>query len=159
MCAKPLIEPRIETGKAMLVAGFRQQHGPQETERDIQRQWRRLWPYLGSLPNQVGNVTYGLLCDDDRDSTADYMCAVEVDGFAGLPPELDRMRIPRQTYAVFQHDGDVTTLHDTRHSIWHDWFPQSGFNAASTPDLERYGELFDPASGEGDMEIWIPIKS
>ena len=104
------------------------------------------------------NITYGLLCDETKDSTADYMCSVEVEGFDGLPLELDRMRLPRQTYAVFQHDGNMTTLQETRHIIWHDWYPKSGYRAAATPDFERYGELFDPTSGEGDMEIWIPIR-
>ncbi len=159
MSTKLLSGPRIEIGKAMFIAGFRQQHSPDEADRAIQRQWRRLWPYLGSLPNQIGTVTYGLQYGETKDHSSDYMCAVEVDGFSGLPPELDRVQLPEQTYAVFAHDGDVTTLPQTRTSVWNDWYPRSGYSAAQTPAFERYGEAFDPASGQGDMEIWFPIKS
>ena len=38
------------------------------------------------------------------------------------------------------------------------WLPDSGHEAADAPDFERYGERFDPATGEGGCEIWIPIK-
>ncbi len=31
--------------------------------------------------------------------------------------------------------------------------------AADAPDFERYGEEFDPRTGTGGVEIWIPIKA
>lgn len=42
------------------------------------------------------------------------------------------------------------------------WLPTSGFemgrSTAGEPyALERYGEKFDPVTGTGDIEIWIPI--
>jgi AraC family transcriptional regulator len=154
-----LARPRIEIGKSLLMAGFRQSHRASETDREIPRQWRRLWPYLGSLPNQVGSVSFGVVCESSRPGHSDYMCAIEVDDFSDLPPELDRMRFPQQTYAIFSHDGNVTSLQETRKSILEEWYPQSGLEAATTPDFERYGESFDPVSGEGDMEIWFPVKS
>lgn len=159
MDVSTLGEPRITTGKSMLVAGLRQTHRIRETDRQIPRQWRRLWPYLGSLRSQVGNVAYGVVCSSGAVAKADYMCAVEVEDFADLPPELDCMKIPEQTYAVFSHDGNASDLEQVRQSISDEWLPQSGYKAASSQNIERYGESFNPASGEGDMEIWIPINS
>jgi AraC family transcriptional regulator len=30
---------------------------------------------------------------------------------------------------------------------------------ADAPDFERYGEDFDPKSGTGNVEIWIPLEA
>lgn len=87
------------------------------------------------------------------------MCAVEVDDFSDLPPELDCMRIPEQTYAVFSHDGHMSDLEKARKTIVDEWCTRSGHQEASTPEIERYAETFDHASGKGAVEIWIPLKS
>jgi predicted transcriptional regulator YdeE len=37
---------------------------------------------------------------------------------------------------------------------------QVGLSAGGAPDFfERYGEKFDPRTGMGDIEVWIPIQS
>ena len=48
--------------------------------------------------------------------------------------------------------------------IWNEWLPESGLEVAPAqkgmPDFfERYGEDFDPRTGYGDVEVWVPIKS
>jgi AraC family transcriptional regulator len=30
---------------------------------------------------------------------------------------------------------------------------------ADAPDFERYDRQFDPASGSGGVEIWLPLKA
>jgi AraC family transcriptional regulator len=30
--------------------------------------------------------------------------------------------------------------------------------AADAPNFERYDETFDPATGNGGFEIWVPVK-
>jgi predicted transcriptional regulator YdeE len=37
------------------------------------------------------------------------------------------------------------------------WPPQSGYQAADAPGLERYDEKFNPETGLGGFEIWIPV--
>jgi AraC family transcriptional regulator len=37
------------------------------------------------------------------------------------------------------------------HTVWSKWLPTSGHEAADGP--------FDPATGNGGYELWIPIKS
>jgi len=46
----------------------------------------------------------------------------------------------------------------TWYTIWNKWLPESGYRAAEGPELERYGKEFDPRTGSGGFEIWIPIK-
>jgi len=44
-------------------------------------------------------------------------------------------------------------------TIWNKWLPESGHQVAEAPEFERYGEEFDPRTGTGGLEIWIPIKA
>jgi AraC family transcriptional regulator len=43
------------------------------------------------------------------------------------------------------------------------WLPTSGHERAKAqgpPDFfERYGEGFDPQTGYGDIEVWVPVKA
>jgi AraC family transcriptional regulator len=59
---------------------------------------------------------------------------------------------------VFKHSGHISTIRSTWNAVWNQWFPQSGYEALDAPDFERYGEEFDPDSGDGGLEIWIPVK-
>jgi AraC family transcriptional regulator len=44
-----------------------------------------------------------------------------------------------------------------------EWLPTSGYEAATSPGapdfFERYTEEFDPRTGMGGIEVWIPIKA
>jgi AraC family transcriptional regulator len=33
-----------------------------------------------------------------------------------------------------------------------------GTQLADAPDFERYDSRFDPRSGDGEVEIWVPLK-
>ena len=35
----------------------------------------------------------------------------------------------------------------------------SGYELGGTPDFERYDERFNPETGTGEMEIWVPVKA
>jgi AraC family transcriptional regulator len=62
-------------------------------------------------------------------------------------------------YAVFSHSEHVSTIRSTWTTIWNAWWPSSGHELADAPDFERYGEEFDPRTGLGGLEIWVPIKA
>ena len=84
---------------------------------------------------------------------------MEVAGFSDLPGEFARVRIPAQRYAVFTHRDHISTIRRTWKTIWHKWLPESGHELADAPTFERYGEAFDPRSGRGGLEIWLPLKA
>ena len=68
------------------------------------------------------------------------------------------MRIPEHRYAVFSHTEHISTIRRTITAIWNQWLPQSGLKVADAPSFERYDEKFDPATGNGGLEIWVPVK-
>jgi AraC family transcriptional regulator len=71
---------------------------------------------------------------------------------------LIQLHIPAQRYAVFQHLGHASTIGATYSAIWNNWLPVHNHPAADGPSLERFLETFDPKTGLGGVEIWIPIK-
>ena len=88
-----------------------------------------------------------------------YVCGVEVADVSELPPDLSRVRIPEQRYAVFSHRDHISMIRCTWHTIWDNWLPESGHEAADAPTFERYDEDFDSQTGMGGVEIWISIKA
>jgi predicted transcriptional regulator YdeE len=129
-----------------------------ETSVGIPAQWQRFAPYVGHIPGQVGQTTYGVLCHSDDAGNAEYICGVEVSDFSEVPAELSRLRVPEQRYAVFTHRDHISTIRRTWFTIWNKWLPESGYQAAEGPEFERYGKEFDPRTGAGGLQIWVPIK-
>jgi AraC family transcriptional regulator len=152
--------PRFETGKAMLVAGVgeRYNHANGGTAA-IPGQWQRYHQKVDEIPDRVGNVAYGVCCNGDDSGNFDYIAGVEVSDFSNLPREFSRVRIPEQKYAVFTHSEHISTIRRTVNTIWNHWLPESGLCVADAPNFERYDEKFDPATGSGGLEIWVPVKS
>ena len=153
-----LESPRFETGKPLLVAGLGERYTC-ETSKAIPAQWQRFGPHIDSIPGQIGHTTYGVCCNTDDDGNFDYICGVEVSNFSELPREFARVRIPAQRYAVFSHRDHISTIRRTVNAIWNKWLPESGLEVADAPNFERYTESFDPRSGNGGLEIWIPVKN
>jgi AraC family transcriptional regulator len=150
--------PRFETGKAMLVAGIGDRINHQNNGAGIPGQWEQFNQKRGEIPDRVGNLSFGVCCNGDDSGNFDYIAGVEVSDFSDLPREFARVRIPEQKYAVFTHDEHISTIRRTVNTIWNHWLPVSGFKAADAPNFERYDEKFDPLTGNGGLEIWIPVR-
>jgi AraC family transcriptional regulator len=151
------LTPTLQRGEALLLAGIRQTHRFAEAPRDIPLQWQAFLQLRGMPPRRNG-VNYGAICATNaRAQTMEYMCAMEIGDFAGLPEHIGRMRIPEQNYAVFTHHGHVSEIRDTWAAIWSSWLPASGMTIADTPDFERYDESFDSEAGRGGITIWLPV--
>jgi AraC family transcriptional regulator len=69
------------------------------------------------------------------------------------------VRIPAQRYAVFSHRDHVSRIRAAFYTIWNRWLPASNHEHADAPDFERYDERFDPRTGTGTVEIWLPVRS
>jgi AraC family transcriptional regulator len=150
--------PRIENGKALLLAGIAERYNCEESG-GIPAQWQRFAPHLGNIPGQIGSVAYGVRYNEDEAGNMDYMCGVEVADFSNLPPDFSRLRLAAQRYAVFFHPDHVSTIRRTWSTIYNCWLPQSRHALADAPSFERYDERFDPRTGHGGFEIWLPIAS
>jgi AraC family transcriptional regulator len=146
----PLEPPRIEHADRLLIAGL--------AERDYRRiplLWQRFGPAIGTLPSQTGHDTFGVCANADDTGTFTYIAGVEVARFDAIPAEFTTIRIPEARYAVFEHRGHVSTIRATFNAIWRSWQPYN--DALDAPFFERYGNAFDPHSGNGTVEIWVPI--
>jgi AraC family transcriptional regulator len=150
--------PRFATSKAMLIAGLGERVS-QDNGAVIPGLWQRFHQYLQNFPGRIGSVAYGVCCNGDDAGNFDYVAGVEVGDFSDLPREFSRVRIPEQRYAVFAHTDHVSTIRGTFNTIWNQWLPSSGHKVADAPTFERYDENFDPATGNGGFEIWVPITS
>jgi AraC family transcriptional regulator len=149
--------PRFEHGRALLIAGLGERYRF-ESALGIPQQWVRFQQYIGNIPGQVGNTAYGVCCNADGTGNFDYIAGVEVSSFDDLPTEFARIRIPAQRYAVFSHREHISRMRATVYTIWNQWLPASGCRHADAPDFERYDERFDPRTGTGTVEVWLPIK-
>jgi AraC family transcriptional regulator len=160
--AMQLEPPRMENGKALRIAGLREHFTP-ETMKDIFQLWMRFAPHIGNIRGQVGRLAYGLCFDALSPGGMDYLAGVEVSTSSGLPSEFSVANIPVQKYAIFSHHGHASKLYETLDAI-DKWLPGSGLAAAAgvaqAPNFfERYSEEFNPQTGMGGMEVWVPIKA
>jgi len=149
--------PRFETGKAMLVAGVGDRFS-HDNGAGIPGLWQRFHQYVQNFPGRIGQVAYGVCTNGDDAGNFDYIAGVEVADFSDLPREFSRVRIAEQRYAVFTHTDHISTIRRTINTIWNHWLPTSGHKMADAPTFERYDEKFDPATGDGGFEIWVPIR-
>lgn len=151
-------EPRIETSRVLLLGGLMERY-PCKAAEKFPQQWQRFSPYIGQIRGQVGSVAYGVCLNPDDDGNIDYFTAVELTSFENLPKEFTHLRLPERRYAVFTHRDHISGIRRTWDAALSDWLPRAGLTMADAPDFERYDERFDPRTGNGEVEIWIPVTS
>ena len=156
----PSLQASYERRGPLLLAGLRQDY-TQTTRGGIPAQWRRFAFHLGAVPGQVGRIAYGAVVLGPKESRIfGYMTAVEVAHVGELPASFTTLRIAATRYAVFRHSGNVISIHETVREAFHAFGPQfERRRAAGVELLERYGEAFDPESGEGGVDILIPLTN
>lgn len=152
-----LESPRFEKSGELLIAGFNANY-TFETRVNIPKQWQRFAPLINKVPNQIGKASYGVCWNYKSEQGFDYLTGVEVGDTTQLPPDFAQIRLPAQRYAVFAHRKHFSSIPDTIEAIWKKWLPNSGYIAADSPSFERYTEEFDPKTGMGGTEIWVPLK-
>jgi AraC family transcriptional regulator len=149
--------PRFETTKPLLIAGLGERYN-HENAAGIPLQWQRFNQSTHEVPGRIGQVAYGVCCNGDDAGNFDYIAGVEVSDFSDLPRQFSSVRIPEARYAVFTHGEHISTIRRTVNAIWNHWLPASGLKVADAPNFERYDERFDPLTGNGGLEIWVPVR-
>ena len=109
-----------------------------DTSTAIPSQWQRFGAYFGKVPGQVSGVAYGVCYNADDAGNFDYLCGVEVSDFSALPPELSRVRIAAQRYAVFSHREHISAIRRTLNTIWNQGLLGSGHVPADAPNFNGY---------------------
>ena len=148
---------RFEEEQPLLIAGLKE-HYTAETMSRIPEQWQRFRPYIGNVPGQVDQKTYGV-CYNANAGEFDYLTGVAVSNTSQLPEGLSEFQVPAQKYAVFSHLEHISKIRDTIEAIGKDWLPTAAYEPTGTPAFfERY-QNFNPETGFGDTEIWVPITA
>ncbi len=151
---------RFVAGKTMLFVGLRRYFRFEERA-GIASLWHEFGPHLGSIAHTIEGAAFGLCLapsDPNDEAGFDYAPAVEVSSLSDCPKGLSAIRIPPREWAVFKHAGHVSSLGGTCAAAG-DWLVQSGRKPTSggMQMIERYGPEFDPNTGLGGCEVWIPV--
>jgi len=150
--------PRFETAPARIIAGMSERH-ERAGAPGIPLQWQKFAPHLGAIPGAAhGFVTFGVCTNYDDDGGFDYLAGVEMEHIRDLPSGFTVLRLAPTRYAVFTHVGHVATIAATWGAAWGQWLPSSGEKAADAPMFERYDHRFNPMTGQGECEVWIPLE-
>lgn len=153
---------RFEQRDAMHLAGPRTPL-TQNAAQDIQTVWEKIVPYLGTIPEQIGTTDYGVCIGGDNSGQRfDYMAAIAVPAGTKVPADWSQVSVPAQNYAVFSHTQHVSQMRHTIDKIFA-WLSGSEYELAEQGAekihfFESYGDSFNPETGLGDIEIWLPLK-
>jgi len=102
-------------------------------------------------------VTYGVICGTSTNEM-EYMCGVEIPSLQSAPANAAKIIVPKQKYAVFLHEGHISEIGVSWDHILHHLMPALTLEDAQTPSFERYDQRYDAMSGNGEVEIWCPVK-
>jgi AraC family transcriptional regulator len=145
-------EPRIVDGPARRIVGVSESYS-MDTRARIPAQWERTVEEFGAA--MYDGETYGV-CHGFDGADFRYLVGVAAERSGGLdwPDQVD---LPGTRYAVFAHEGHISGISDTWHSIFACWEPNSNMRIAEAPQFELYSAEFD-LSGSGGVSIWIPVE-
>lgn len=151
-----LAEPRFVQGQPLLVAGLMQKQSLGETAA-IPGQWQRfMMAHYAQIGAPIG-CPLSVCANTDGEGNFDYLTGTEIARPQTLPPELTMMKVPAQSYAVFLHEGHVSAIGGTYAAIWERWLPENRRTTSNGPSLEKHLPTFDPRTGLGGVEIWLPL--
>lgn len=147
--------PRLIEHAAFTIAGLSARYN-HDTAAGIPALWQRYVAHA-KMATRATPYEYGVCIDtgSTTDPGFDYICGLEVAGRA--PSGLSLFAIPAQRYAVFFHAGHISAIRSTWRAIFYTWLPASSLRATGGPEFERYDARFDGATGDGGVEIWIPV--
>lgn len=153
-----LASPRIETAPARLIAGIGARYEGSGGMSGIPPQWRRLEPYFGHVPGAVGDAGFGVNHAFDQEGAFSYLAGMQVSHDYGLPNIFQTLSLPEQRCAVFTHKGHVSGIPASMRAIWEHWNVGADRQAIDCSCVEVYGTEFDASTGEGDVQIWVPVE-
>jgi len=156
--------PTIQTLPSRFVVGLERPFisvlSPQRNNHIVIPQlWQDFCGRMCEIKDAKGDANLGcVFCDDGETGMCRYLACSEVPSLADVPEGMTGYEILEGRYAVFVHKGVIGRIGETMNYIYGSWFPQSGQRYRNGPEIEIYGEKFDPESEQSEMEICIPIE-
>ena len=160
--ATPFVDlppPSVTERSTLLLAGLSERH-PFNKPEEVPAHWQRFNPFIGAIPNARDEAAYGVLSEARFGGEGfQYTAAVEITRLGELPPELKTLRLPAGRFAQFRYRGHVSKMRAMVNTIFNRDLDALGMEPAQFPNfVEYYGPEFDPESGFGQQEIWVPLK-
>jgi AraC family transcriptional regulator len=151
----PLAPPTIKTREAFHVTGI---DGAFKfsTIPEIPALWAKLNAREDEIEAAEAGLAFGI-CHGQGEDGFRYLAGFPTVRGASVPNGMARLAIPAGRYAVFEHKGHVTELHRTMQAIFDRGLTDAGLTTRDGPELEVYDKRFDPKTGRGTVEIWIPV--
>lgn len=149
------MEPRFVSLPAFTLVGMMMRVKPQGKVPG--QLWDEFGPRMGEIRHMAGpDIAYGLTNNMNMGSGEfDYMAGVQVSSPDDIPDGMVSFSVPAQHYAVFP--CTIPTLREVFDHIYGVWLPASGYARTSGPELELYGETFDPRDPAALFEVYIPV--
>jgi predicted transcriptional regulator YdeE len=148
--------PTYRTVSAQVIAGINRSYD-METRSGIPKQWDEFVSQVHRLNSRKVDVFYGVSWNSTPDFHFDYLTGIEVNSDAKIPPDFTTVTLPSRRYAVFAHTEHVTAIPKTIETIFTKWARDCGLKIAKAPCFERYTSDFNPQTGMGGTDIWIPL--
>jgi AraC family transcriptional regulator len=150
--------PRVVHEQMIRVVGLAEPCSSDTTIK-IPALWQRFMERYDAIAYKRDRIPIGVTYGSDDEGRFLYMCGAEVHRFGERSRDLLHLEIPAREYAVFEHNGHVSTIYETYRSIWNEAMPATGRAVADAPVIERHNPAFDPRTGEGGLTLWIPLAS
>ena len=160
------LEPVIEHLPARTCVGLKTSFfGSSSEKNNMAQRLPPLWDaFLARLPElparRAGGPGFGILWQEDEVDAEllSYCAAVEVEGDPQpLPRGMIVLRLQEQLHARFKHVGAVQRLDHTVNYVYSNWLLRSGWRHAGGPDLEIYGDDYQPDSPTSAMYYAVPV--
>jgi AraC family transcriptional regulator len=150
--------PRLVSEGEIRIVGL-PAHYSHDATAGIPGQWQKFMTFAMTIPERRPGIPVGVATNVDSDGSFAYLCAVEVAAFSTTPPGCVRVVIPAHRYVVFEHRAHISTLQKTYSAIWDEWLPAHELTSSDAPSIERHQETFDPRTGDGGVDLWIPVEN
>ena len=132
---------------------------------EIVKMTERLTPEIVQQLKELSNVEpRGIISASTNFSDGRMSEKGELDHYIGVlslaqgPANFDTLEVEAGTWAVFEAVGPYPdTLQNIWGRIYSEWFPTSGYEAISGPEI-LWNESPDTTNPQYKSEIWIPVK-
>ncbi|SMY09515.1 AraC family transcriptional regulator [Flavimaricola marinus] len=121
-----------------------------------------LWSVLNAREDELSPTepcAFGISYDTTGGDGFRYIAGFATAHGADVPEGMTRLKVPEGRYAVWLHDGHVSEMHQTMQAIFDTGLAKAGLSARAAPELEVYDARFDPKTGSGPVELWIPVEA
>lgn len=157
-----IMEPKIVEKPGFTVVGLSLRVTPTpENMKKIPLLWDQFGPRIASIPGRKNWECFGLCMPEERTKDDQpcftYLCAMEVEPGHPVPDGMQSLEVPAARYAVFAFEDHISRIGPFIDKVFGEWMPASGLPRVSSPEFEHYDQRWDPKTGTGVVDYYVPI--